>query len=115
VNPHSNNINYNQKTTNTPTYGVTGYKSVNQTVTQYLRYLAISAYDYNAFKDSGVEKIVWKTIITSSGTSGDLRKVFPYLIIAGQYYYGKSSGERKEMTIYEGDERINQLRGISNE
>lgn len=115
VNPYGNNINYNQKTTSTPTYGVTGYRSVNQTVTQYLRFLTITVYDFNAYKENGNEKIVWNTIITSSGSSGDLRRVFPYLVVAGQYYYGQSSGERKEITIFEGDDRINQLKGISNE
>jgi hypothetical protein len=115
VNPYGKNINYNQTTTSTPTYGVTGYRTVNQTITQYLRFLTITVYDSNEYKETGKDKIVWNTIITSSGSSGDLRKVFPYLIVAGQNFFGLSSGERKEVNIYEGDERINQLKGITND
>lgn len=110
--PYSNNITYNQTTTSTPTYGITGSTNMPLLITHYLRYITLTVFDFNEYKESGKEKIVWKTVITSSGGNDDLRRVIPYLIVAGQDYFGKSSGERKEIEIYEGDQRINQLKGI---
>lgn len=115
VNAYNNKVNYNQKTTSTPKYGITGYRPENQTITQYLRYLTITAYDFNAYKENGSQKIIWNVNITSSGTSSDLRKVFPYLIVAGKNYYGQNSGEKKKIIIKERDYRVKELKGFLNE
>lgn len=112
VNPYGNNIDYNQTTTSNPTYGVTGSRNVTKTYTQYFRYITLTAYDLNAYKKSDKEKIIWNTIITSSGSSDDLRKVIPYMVVAGGSYIGKSSGEKKSVGVYSNDERVKQLKGI---
>jgi hypothetical protein len=67
----------------------------------------------DTYAKSGKEKIVWSTSITSTGSSGDIRRVFPYLIVAGQTYFGKSSGEKIVVKVYEGDQRVTQLKGAS--
>ena len=112
VNPYGNNIDYNQTTTSNPTYGVTGSRNVTKTYTTYFRYITLTAYDLNVYKKSDKEKIVWNTILTSSGYSDDLRRVIPYMVVVGNSYFGKSSGEKNSIGIYEKDERVNQLKGI---
>lgn len=113
VNPYGNNIDYNQTTTSNPTYGITGTRNVSRTYTKYFRYVTLTAYDLNLYKENEKEKIVWNTIITSDGSIDDLRKVIPYMVTVGASYIGKSSGEKKSLEIYGNDERVNQLKGIS--
>ena len=86
INPFSNNINYNQKTSVTPSYGITGMNRIPLTIVQYLRYLTLTAYDLDEYKKNGDEKIIWNMVITSIGRSGDLRRVFPYLLVAGETF-----------------------------
>jgi len=101
-------------TTNvTPSYGVTGYRQQTSTYTKYFRYVTLYAYDLNEYKVNEKEKIAWNTIITSDGSSDDLRKVIPYMVTVGASYFGKSSGQKKSLEIYGNDERVNQLKGVS--
>jgi hypothetical protein len=113
VNPFTNNVKYNQTTTSMPTYGITGYINQTQTYTKYLRYILLTTYDLNFYIKNKKDKIVWNTIITSSGTGGDLRKIIPYMVYAGGLYFGKSSGEKKMMRIYEDYEQIKLLKEFS--
>jgi hypothetical protein len=112
VNPYGNNITYNETTSSTPTYGVTGSRIVTKTYTIFFRYVTLTAYDLNEYKKKGKEKIIWNTILTSSGNSNDLRKVIPYMIVIGSSYFGKSSGEKKLHEILEGDDRVNHIKGF---
>lgn len=109
----SGNSTTNTRTNVTPSYGITGYREQTSTDTEYFRYVTLSAYDLNVYKVNKKEKIVWNTILTSSGYSDDLRRVIPYMVVTGSSYIGKSSGEKKSLEIYENDERVNQLKGIS--
>ena len=113
VNPYGDNIDYNQTTTSTPAYGVTGSRNVTKTYTRYFRYVTLTAYDLNVYKSNKKEKIVWNTILTSSGGGDDLRKAVPHMVVAGSNYFGKSSGEKRSISINVDDERVNQLRGVS--
>jgi hypothetical protein len=101
VDSKTNKTTYNQTTTNTPTYGVVGTKMVDKTVTEYFRYTHITAYDYKSYTENQEMRIIWDTEITSKGTSDDLRKVMPCLIFTGRKYLGKSSGEKKQITLYD--------------
>ena len=111
VNPYSNNIRYNQNSYNTPTYGVTGYRAIQGTSTTYRRYLNLVAYDFDYFVKNNKEKRLWQTVITSTGFTGDLRKVFPIMIVGAKNYIGHSSGEKKEIPIYENDNEVQILKG----
>jgi hypothetical protein len=111
VNPYSNSVSYNQNTSTTPTYGVVGYRQVQESVTTYRRYLNLVAYDYEYFKKSNKEKRIWQTVITSNGSSGDLRKVFPYMLAASKKYIGHSSGQKIELKINQDDQEAILLKG----
>ncbi len=80
----------------------------NQVAQNYLRYILLSVKDLTADR-----KVVWESIITSLGSSNDLRRIVPYMLIAGEPYFGKSSGQRREIAIYEGDARVIRLRNNS--
>lgn len=101
VNPLLNKIEYNQSSNTTPTYGVTGYRTVKELSTTYRRYLNLVAYDFDFFVKNKREKRLWQTVITSIGYSNDLRKVLPYMIAGSKKYIGHSSGEKKNIIIYE--------------
>lgn len=106
------NTTTNVTTNVTPSYGITGYKQLSSTYTKYLRYLEIDTYDLNVYRSTKKMKMVWTITMSSAGSGGDLRKVFPFMIVAGSGYFGKSSGEKKTIVIYEDDSRVLQLKGI---
>ncbi len=106
LNPYSNNINYNQTSTRTPSYGVTGYDRIQGSITTYMRYLNLIAFDLDYYIEHKTEKRIWQTAINSSGSSGDIRKVFLYMLIGAQDLIGHSSGEKKEITLNENDPRV---------
>lgn len=109
IDPYSSNaVNYSQisTTTTNPTIGI---QNRNRTV--FLRYANFVAYDYEYYKKTKKDKIVWQTAISSSGNSSDLRTVFPYLLIASKNYLGRSSGEKKVINIYEKDPDVIKLKG----
>jgi len=90
-------------TTYTPSYGITGMQSSTETYTTYLRYMVLSAYDFKAFKESEKEIQLWKTEVTSTGSSGDLRRVFPFLVKGATPFIGGNTGEKFEVILYEDD------------
>ena len=94
---------YGNSTTNTttrvnPSYGVTGYTSVDRRVRQFRRVLNVYAYDN---KQPSNPTMLWKTNLVSDGSSNDLRRVLPYMAYVAWGNMGKSSGEYKEFSILE--------------
>lgn len=111
VNVHGNSANYSSTTTNTPTYGITGSVPVNSTQVLYTRYLLLTAYDYVVFKNTKQERQVWKSFAVSTGPSGDLRRVFPYLVIASRPYLAQNTGQQITVEIYENTPELATLVG----
>lgn len=106
------NSKINTQTTYTPTYGITGYSAIREIDINYLRYIRLEAIDLpNFIKDKKAE-ILWKTQITSFGSTNDLREVFPIMIVASENYIGTNTGKIIKVNISSDDERINILKGI---
>jgi len=101
-----NNGVYRGTTTNVPTYGVVGYQQVSQTLIRHARFVSLGAYDYQHFLKTKENKQVWRTDITSTGSSGDLRRVFPVLIASAGNYMGRDTGEAVVVSISEEDKRV---------
>ena len=98
---------YGSSTTNTtttvsPTYGVTGYRSVEQRVENYHR-----NFDLYAFNVSNPEQPVFNLTVTSDGYSDDLRKVFPILAYSSTKHIGESTGAKIEYMINDEDPMVN--------
>lgn len=110
ISVYSNNINYSQNTTSTPSYGITGSRVVNQQYDMYMRYFGIAVFDYEYYRKTNKEKAYWKAVLSSAGSSNDLRRVFPVMIAAGMDYFGSSSRERKIIRIKENDKRVRKLK-----
>jgi hypothetical protein len=98
-------------TSYTPSYGVTGYSSRIGTYTTYRRYVLVMAYDNRAKQLSGRDVQLWKTDITSTGSSGDLRFVFPYMIAAAIPYFGENTQTRVAVDVDENSPVALELRG----
>lgn len=106
--------NYNQTTTYTPTYGITGYATGQQNYTTFTRHISLSGY----FADFEVPSDVWKpafeTTITSTGSSGDLRHVFPIMVAAAADKIATSTEEAELDAMSADDPRVLMVKGLSN-
>ncbi len=102
---------YSGTTTYQPTYGITGYSSHVGTYVTYTRGLSLVACDLDAFKDEQKVREVWRVLAASTGSSGDLRRVFPILVAAARPYLGGNT-DKKSVTVKlkEDDEEVLRIR-----
>jgi len=101
---------YSGTTSYTPTYGIVG--AIPVTRTAYTRYLVLDAYDLERFKQSKEAVEVWKTTVISSGSSGDLRRVFPYLIVGATPYLGTNTGKQVTVRLSADDPKVLAIKGL---
>jgi hypothetical protein len=108
---YGNTATYSGMTTYTPRYGVTGYATQTGSVTTYFRYALITGYDFKEFRESNKQTQIWRTVITSSGVSGDLRQVFPVMMGAGMPYLASSTGKQVSVQLTESDVMVRAVKG----
>lgn len=72
----------------------------------FTRYFNINAIDINSYKNSNKQIQVWETTVTSTGSSGDLRSVFPILVAASKDYIGTNTGKQLEVHLSEDDQKV---------
>ena len=101
---------YSGTTRYTPTYGITGSTTHVGTDTVYSRFLFLDAYDVPTYMSKKRLAQVWKTSVVSSGSSGDLRLVVPYMVAAMKPYVGTNTGRRIEVQVPENDPVVQGLR-----
>ena len=53
---------------------------------------------------------IWKTTVTSTGKSSDIRRVFPVLVTAGDPYWGKNTGQQVGVWLREYDPRVSRMK-----
>jgi hypothetical protein len=102
---------YSGTTTYTPAYGIVGSAQQSGTYVTCTRYVALDAYDLHAYRDAQKEKQIWKTDIFSTGSSSDLRLVFPIMMAAAAEYIGSNTGHKVEVTLRETDPRVYAIKG----
>lgn len=102
---------YSGTTTYTPTYGVTGSTTHVGTNTVYSRFLFLDAYDVPTYMKEKKMAQVWKTSVVSTGSSGDLRLVVPYMVTAMKPYLGTNTGRKIEVEVPANDPAVQALRG----
>ncbi len=102
---------YRTYTTYTPEYGYIGYNTHIDSVTTYTRFAVITAYDYDQFKKDGTEAQLWKTTINSTGTTDDLRRIFPILMAASIPYLATDTGSKVYLSLYETDPVVQEIKG----
>lgn len=96
--------NYYSSTMYDYNYGITGIKQIERIY--YTRTIVLIAYDWQLFKKKKIEKQLWKTDIVSTGSSDDLRYVFPYMIVAAEKYIGTNTKKAVTVEISEYDRRV---------
>lgn len=101
---------YSGTTTYIPTYGVTGYTNRIENQVTYTRYLVLDAYDTRLYKREKKMDQVWKVEAISTGSSSDLRQVFPYMAVATTKHIGQNPGHQILEEVYDTDPRVVQLR-----
>jgi Domain of unknown function (DUF4136) len=94
-----------------PTYGITGYTSEVGTYTTYLRFLVLDAIDLSEYKKSEKKIQLWKTTVTSRGSSDDLRRVFPIMVSASKPHIATNSGQPINIEIDEDDPSVLEITG----
>lgn len=97
-------------TYHTPTYGITGYAPISYTT--YTRYAKISAYDWQQYKQSKKEVMLWETDIISTGSSSDLRQVFPVMIAAATPYIGENTGKNISVNLTDNNKQVKFIKGL---
>jgi hypothetical protein len=100
---------YSGTTTYQPQYGITGSRQITGSYITYTRYMVLDAYDFEAFRESQKSIQVWRTNVISTGRTGDLRAVFPYLATASMYWIGENSGRTIESVLDLDDERVRKI------
>ena len=78
----------------------------------YKRVLKIFAVDVNSNNTpSPTDILLWKTVVSSSGSSNDLREVMPYMVTAAEDYIGKNTNKSIEVTVGSENERAKRIKG----
>lgn len=79
-------------TTYTPSYGITGSMSHAYSYETYDRWLRLSAVDGPQLKLGKVQDI-WRVDVKSTGSSGDLRQIFPIMAFVASKYVAIDTGK----------------------
>ena len=89
-----------------PISGMTTSHTRVASVTTYLRFVVLEAVSYTAYKSTGKYMPVWKTAVTSRGTSSDLREVVPILVAGAAEYFGTNTGKQVTVVLNEDDDKV---------
>lgn len=92
-------------------WGMAGYSQRTESYTTFRRHLALEACEKDAYVQQQQRKQLWKTTVQSSGSSNDLRLVFPYMAAAMQAYIGTNSGHMLAVDIDENNPVVRSLLG----
>jgi len=113
MNFYGNTGYYSGTTTHTPTYGITGYSSGAGSYVTYFRHMALSACDIAHYQETQQLKEVWRTYVASTGSSGDLRRVFPIMVAAAWQHIGENSRGQVQVKLNENSPLVREVKGMS--
>jgi hypothetical protein len=109
---YGNTGTYSGTTTYTPSYGVVGAVPMTGSYITFTRWLDLRAVDMDQYKKDETVNVLWETRITSTGSSGDLRQVFPVLVAAASPHFGENTGKQIKITLHENDKVVKVIRGL---
>ena len=102
----SRNGNISATTTNVPTYGVTGSTSTTYSYEIYDRWMRVTAVNAIKFRETGKIDQIWKADVKSTGTSGDLRYIFPKMAYSFSLYAGKDTGKAVKVKVKDNSKEL---------
>jgi hypothetical protein len=101
---------YSATTTYTPSYGITGYSTGVYEYSTYTRHIMLDA----IFADGSARATpAFRTSIVSEGTSGDLRQMFPIMLLAARDHLAANTGSALVVEVKFDDKRIAEITGIA--
>jgi hypothetical protein len=103
---------YSSTTTYTPTHGITGYSTEVGTYTTYFRFVLLDAYDLATYRREKKLAQVWRSTVTSTGSSGDLRRVFPAMVAGSARHLATNTGQRIEIVVDEESPAVRDIKGV---
>ena len=112
LNTFGNTATYSGTTTYNPTYGITGFVPGSGSYVNYFGFLILDAVDIDEYKKSQKMNQLWQTTVTSTGSSGDLRLVFPVMVAASKEYLGLNTGKRIQIILSEEDQRVVEIKKV---
>jgi len=112
LNTFGNTATYSGTTTYNPTYGITGFVPGSDSYVNYFGFLILDAVDIDEYKKSQKMNQLWQTTVTSTGSSGDLRLVFPVMVAASKEYLGLNTGKRIQIILSEEDQRVVEIKKV---
>ncbi len=112
VNTYAHGASYSESTTYKPSYGVVGSQINVGTGVLYYRYCKLTGIDVEKYKLTGKMVELWRTTVTSIGSSDDFRRVFPILIGASKDYIAMNTGKKWEFSISEDHKNILEIKGM---
>jgi hypothetical protein len=104
------NSGYTATTTYTPSYGVIGSSSQQETIISFARYFVLEAYDLITYRTTKKVVQLWKISVSSVGGSGDLRRIFPVMVAGSAPYFGKDTGHKIDLEIGADEESIGTIK-----
>ena len=113
INTFGGSSTFSGVTTYTPTYGITGSQELSDSVTTFTRFIQLEAVDNMVFKNTNKIVQIWKTHLVSTGRSGDLREVFPYLVSAMMPYLGANTGKALQVITQQDDPFVLSVRPVA--
>ena len=95
----------------------TSYQSNTYTYTTHTRVVVLTAYSTEAVSRNPKTqpKAVWQTKLASTGSSSDLRSVFPIMIAAGANQFGMNTKGQIEVELSDSDKRIQEIKSYDNQ
>ncbi len=112
LNTFGNTATYSGTTTYNPTYGITGFVPDSGSYVNYFGFLILDTVDIDEYKKSQKMNQLWQTTVTSTGSSGDLRLVFPVMVAASKEYLGLNTGKRIQIILSEEDQRVVEIKKV---
>jgi hypothetical protein len=113
VNTYGSSGTYSGTTTYTPSYGIVGHTTRVGSFITYFRFIILDAVNMDTYRQQQNIVSAWKTTITSTGSSDDLRRVFPVMIAAAKNHIGINTGQKMEVKLMEDDKSVLEIKGLS--
>lgn len=82
------------------------------TSTSHTMTIVLDAYDLDVYRKTQKKVQAWKTTVMSTGSSADLRRVFPVMIAAASKYIGENTGKQIRIKLFENDKRVEEIKGL---
>lgn len=71
--------------------------------TTYQRTLIVESYD---LRTPGKQPQLWKTTVTSEGSTGDLRRILPFLVVGSMDYFSVNTGQQVTSQVNGNSQRL---------